>query len=372
MTTWFKRFDAWPKQIVALVCIVFVTLVGLVDYLTGYETFFFTFYLLAVFLGTWRLGGAFGALISALSVTAWISTNIAAGERYSSYFVPVWNAMIMFTFYLIVVVLQARLKQSHDELEERVRLRTAALTREMQERTRLQKELLDTSDREQRRIGRALHDGLCQHLTGTALAGHLLNQQLADKSATETAAAARLVQLVEEAIELTRDLSRQLDPVELKAGRLTDHLADLADGIRQRFKVACQFESSLTSPLEDAVVGTHLFRIAQEAVTNAVKHGRAARINICLDAADEEIALTITDDGLGVPEKIPDGTGLGLRAMACRADLIGATFNIERLSTRGTRVTCVLPSAGLLKNDAQKLKFCSWTTIRWCAKAWRI
>ena len=348
MTLWLKQLDAWPKQIMALICIVLVTLVGLVDYVTGYETFFFTFYLLAVFLATWRLGGAFGALISALSVTAWVSANIEAGARYSTYFVPVWNALIMFAIYLIVVFLLARLKEMHAELEERVRLRTAALTREMQDRMRLQKELLETSDREQRRIGRVLHDGLCQHLTGTALAGHLLGQKLADKSAAEAAAAARLVQLVEEAIELTRDLSMQLDPVELKAGKLTDHLAELVAGTSEKFKVACHFESSLTGSLNDGTVATHLFRIAQEAVTNAVKHGQAAHINIGLDAADDEIVLTVTDDGAGLPGKIPDGAGMGLRTMAYRADLIGAAFKIERLSTHGTRVTCVIPASGLL------------------------
>jgi signal transduction histidine kinase len=142
-------------------------------------------------------------------------------------------------------------------------------------------------------------------------------------------------------------LSQQLDPVELKAGKLTDHLADLAAGISQRFKVACHFECSLAGSPEDDTVATQLFRIAQEAVLNAVKHGRSAHINICLDAADDEMVLTITDDGLGLPEKIPGGASLGLRTMAYRADLIGATLNLERLSTRGTRVTCALPMVSL-------------------------
>lgn len=355
MTNWLKQIDAWPKPVLALVCIVIVTLVGLVDYATGYETFFFTFYLLAVFLATWRVGGGFGVLISVLSVTAWVSANIAGGARYSGYFVPVWNAFIMFAIYLIVVILLARLKQMHAELEERVRLRTAALTREIQERVRLQKELLETSDREQRRIGRELHDGLCQHLTGTALAGHLLGQKLAGKCSDEAGAATRMVQLIEEAIELTRNLSQQLDPVELKTGKLTDHFEDLAAATSERFKVACRFECSLTSSLDDAAVATHLFRIGQAAVTNAAKHGRAAHINIGLDAADEEIVLTVTDDGTGPPETNALGDSSELRAMAYRADLIGATFKIERLPTRGTRVTCALPASGLLtQNHAGK------------------
>ena len=110
MNTGLQRIEAWPKQVVILCCVCFVTLVGLVDFATGYETFFFTFYLLPVFVGTWRIRPAFGALMSALSVTAWISSNIEAGAHYSSYFVPVWNAGIMFAIYLIIVFLLARLK----------------------------------------------------------------------------------------------------------------------------------------------------------------------------------------------------------------------------------------------------------------------
>lgn len=351
MTKWWKRIETWPKPVVGLVCIVWVTLVGLGDYASGYETFFFTFYLLAIFLATWRVGGAFGALISALSVTAWVSSNIADDAPFSSYFVPIWNAAIMLAIYLIVVFLLARLKKIHAELEERVRLRTAALTREIQERVRLQKELLETTDREQQRIGRELHDGLCQQLTGTALAGHLLEQKLNDKAQAEAAEAARLVGLIEEAIELTRDLSHQLDPVELQTGRLTDHFTDLAASTRERFKVACEFECSLAGLLDDATVAAHLYRIAQDAVSHAVKHGLAAHVNICLDEADDEVVLTVTDDGPGRTEKNSNGDGAELRGMAYRADLMGATFNVEKLSTRGTRITCTLPAAGLLKKN---------------------
>lgn len=347
MMKWPKTLESCPKQAVMLICIVFITLVGLADYATGYETFFFTFYLLAIFIGAWRVSTAFGVWLSALSVTAWISSNIEAGAHYSSYFVPVWNAAIMFTIYLIIVLLLARLKKTNRELEQRVRLRTAALSREIHERVRLQKELLEISDREQRRIGRDLHDGLCQHLTGTALAGHFLEEKLTGKSPAEAGEASRLVQLIEEAIELTRNLSHQLDPVELKSGELTDHFEDLAAGASQRFKVACRFECNLAHPIEDAAAATHLYRIAQEAVANAAKHGRAEHINIGLDSSADEIVLTITDDGSGLAWKTPDNEPAAqgqLRAMAYRADLIGATFNIERLATRGTRVTCVLPS----------------------------
>jgi signal transduction histidine kinase len=343
MVNWLKRLEAWPKRSVVALCLGIVAAVAVVDYLTGYETFFFVFYLIAVFLATWFVGGFLGALISAVSVVAWIFTNIAAGQHYSTYFVPVWNALIMYAFYLVVVGLLSKLRNLQKELEERVRQRTAALTKEIQERTRLQKELLETTEREQRRISHDLHDGLCQHLTGTALASHLLGQKLAEKSSPETAAANRVVELIEEAIELTRTLARGLHPFEIQSGQLADNFRELAGRISEQFKVACRFECQSGVRLPDAKVATQLFRIAQEAVINAVRHGKPRCIDICLDAAGDEIILTITDDGSGLLENARNGSGMGLRIMAYRAETIGATFHIERQSAiSGTRVTCTL------------------------------
>ena len=338
----FTRIDAWPKQVVILVCIWFVTLVGLIDYATGYETFFFTYYLLPIFAATWRVNTAYGILMSALSVTAWVSANAVAGAHYSTYFVPVWNAGIMFAIYVIIVMLLARIKKMNAELEERVRLRTEALTREIQERMRLQRELLESTDREQRRIGRELHDGLCQHLTGTALAGHLLGQKLSNGSSMEASEASRLVQLVEEAIEMTRTLSHQLDPVELKSGKLADHLEDLAASTSQQFKLNCQFECGLTEPIDDPAVATHLYRIAQEAVLVASRHRRASWIDIELQANAGSILLTIVDDGTAEVEKNARDAAAGAQAMAYRADLIGAVLKVEHIPAKGTRVACEL------------------------------
>jgi len=325
-----------------VLCLGIVGAVGFLDYLTGYEILFFVFYLLAVGLATWYVGDLFGVVISALSVATWIFTNSAAGEHYSSYFVLVWNAMIMFAFYLVVVALLARLGNVHRQLEARVRQRTVALIGEIEERTRLQKELLEISERVQRRIGYDLHDGLCQHLTGTALAAHVLGQKLAEGSQPEAAAAIRLVKLIEEAIDLTRALARGLHPMEIQAGRLADNFQELAASASERFKTICQFECHQAAPLTDVNIATQLYRIAQEAVTNAVRHGKARHINIRLDSTDDEVVLAIADDGIGLPENAQKGEGLGLRIMAYRASTFGATFNIERLSACGTRVTCKL------------------------------
>ena len=346
MFAWRKRFETWSKPSLTAISVAIVALVGWADYLTGYELFFFIFYLFAVFLAVWYASASCGVLISALSVTAWISSNIAAGESYSDFFVPIWNAIIMFVFYLVVVGLLAKLRSLHQGLEERVRLRTTELTGEMQVRMRLQNELLEISEREQQRLGHDLHDGLCQHLTGTALASHVLGQKLADRSLPEMVEANRLVVLIEEAIDMTRKLSRGLHPLEARAGSLADGFRELAANASERFKVSCSFEGGPIGPLAASNVATHLYRIAQEAIANAVRHGKAGNVNISLDDAGGGLVLNITDDGIGLPEAARNGDGMGLRIMAYRAETIGATFNIERLPTRGTRITCTLPAEG--------------------------
>ena len=349
MATWVKRIEKWSRPLAVAACIGLVAVIGFLDYITGYEISFFMVYLIPILVAVWRVSTSFAVVISALSVTSVLGTNIAAGWHFSNWFVPVWNSIMVGVFYMAVV----RVFVLHRELEEHVRQRTAALTQEMQERRRLEKELLAAGEREQRRIGHDLHDSLCQHLTGTALAGQVLGKKLEDKSLPEAAAANHLVELVEEGIELTRTIARGLHPVEMQAGNLADNFQELAVTASERFNVSCKFESPQPVLLQDASAVTHLYRLAQEAVTNAVRHGKARHVNICLDSADNETVLTVTDDGSGLPENARNNQGMGLRIMAYRASMIGAVFNIERLPSRGTRVTCTLP-ATTESHDAKK------------------
>lgn len=346
-----KKIEAWPAWFAAAMSITLVLLVGYGDYLTGYEIGFFIFYLIPIVLGAWRVSTPFGVLMSLISVIVWRLSNFAAGANYST-LVTAWNGSMLLVLYLIVVGV-ARL---YKELDDRVRERTAALTDEMAKRRRLEKELLETSEREQRRIGHDLHDSLCQHLTGTALAVEVLEKKLADKSMSEEKAVNNIIGLVEEAIDMTRSIARGLHPVEMQAMEIEDHFNDLAAGISERFKINCKFECPEAVPLRDPDVIAHLYRIAQEATTNAIRHGKARHVNIGLDAADGEISLTVTDDGAGFREnQDPRHDGMGLHIMAYRASMIGATFNIERLPTQGTRVTCALP-VGAVPNQIHASK----------------
>lgn len=336
MLNWIKMCS---KSLSVVLSIVLLGIVGYLDYVTGYKVSFFIFYLIPIVFALQRVGVSFAIVMSLLSVTVWIYSNMLAGATFPSIFVPIWNGTWVFVLYVGVVNFLILRKK----LEDRVSERTSALTQEVQERRRLEKELLEASEREQRRIGHDLHDSLCQHLTATALAGQVLGKKLADKSLPEESAANHLVELVEEAIDLTRTLARSLHPIEMQAEGLIHGFQELADTISERFRISCKFECPQTLLLRDAAANTHLYRIAQETITNAIRHGKAKHITIRLDSAESAITLTITDDGIGLPENAQNKNGMGLRIMAYRASMIGATFNIGRLSARGTRVTCTLP-----------------------------
>jgi signal transduction histidine kinase len=345
---WPRWFASRQKTFLAACSLSLVAVIGLVDYLTGYELYFFAFYLIPVALSVWFVGGGLGVAVSVLCVGVSLVGDYVAGARYSSSLVPVWNALIGLAAYSIVVLILSRLRALHQELEIRVRRRTIALTNEMQERTRLEMELLQISEREQRRIGHDLHDSLCQHFTGAALAGQVLSEKLRTKSLPEAAAADHLVDLVEEGIELTRKLARGLHLVEVEGDGFSHAFQELAAGIEERFHVSCVFESDGPVVMRDAATAVHLYRIAQESISNAIRHGKAAHIVIRLDTRDDLVTLTISDDGVGLPEHGRNGDGMGLRIMACRAGMVGATFNIERRAAGGTRVTCTLPASETL------------------------
>lgn len=343
MTKLLLKLERCPKPILILASLLFVGLVGGVDYLTGYEVLFSVFYLLGVGAATWFIGTGFGRFISCLSVLVGILGDVRAGARYSHPIIPVWNATILLAFYLIVVTLLARLRASQTELENRVRQRTQALTHEIAERQRLEMELIDVSEREQRRIGHDLHDSLCQHLTGTALAGQVLKQKLALRNQPEATDAGRVVELVEEGITMARDLARGLYSVEMQADGLMTALGELAANTTKWFKIQCQFQCPHPILIQDSNTAINLCRIAQEAVSNAVRHGSPTNILLNLAQANGRITLSIEDDGTGLADDWEKGPGIGTRIMAHRAAIIGATFNIDTNPLGGTLVQCTLP-----------------------------
>lgn len=340
-----SQFEKRSKTFVAAVSLSLVAAIGLVDFLTGYAIFFSAFYLIPVALAAWFCRGAVGVVISILCVAVSLAGDYAAGAHYPNSFVPIWNGVIAMAVYLVVVKTITSLRRLHQELETRVRERTAALAEEAQERARLEKEILEISEREQRRIGHDLHDGLCQHLAALTLAGQVLSEKLAAKAAPEAADARKIVHLLEDSIALTRSLARGIAPVDMEADGLALALRELAANISQLSNIGCRLECDPPPLIHDADAATQLYRIAQEAINNALRHGKPGQIVVSLSRRKARLELTVEDDGAGLPEVWQKHRGLGTRIMAHRATMMGGTFSIEPNPTGGTFVKCSIPAA---------------------------
>jgi signal transduction histidine kinase len=227
-------------------------------------------------------------------------------------------------------------------LDTRIRERTAALRQEIAARERLEKEVTEVTERERRRIGHDLHDTLCQHLTATSLSLQVLSGKLAEASLPQAKDADQGVQLVEEAIDLTRKIAKGLFPLELEGEGLAGALLELCRNTADHNHIKCQFTGRRLMPTLDSTTAMHLYRIAQEAVTNAVKHGHVSHITVEISDTNGALNLSVKDDGIGLAEKPPKHRGLGLRIMASRAGMIGGTFSVMNNAKGGTTVTCKL------------------------------
>ena len=218
--------------------------------------------------------------------------------------------------------------------------------RDISERKRLEKTILEISERERRRIGQDLHDGLGQHLTGVAFMGKVLEQRLAETSAVDAAEAAKIVKLVNESIQMTRELARGLLPVVSEAHGLMSALEHYASEVSELFHVVCRLECRDPVFVQDKDLADHLHRLAQEAVTNAIKHGHAKSITIGLAVVKGGGVLTVRDDGCGF-DAVPNvKSGLGMRIMNHRAKMIGGSLSIQSSLNAGTVVRCSFPLVG--------------------------
>jgi len=243
---------------------------------------------------------------------------------------------------------EATIRQLNSELEDRVKRRTNAfraanekLRSEIAERRRLEKQILHISEREQQRIGRDLHDDLGQRLAGIAYMSQVLSKNLEKTESPEAPQARKITGLLEEALTLTRLLARGLHPVALKTGGLSAALADLAERTTEMFDVNCHFDAPVNEPVLNESTATHLYRIAQEAVTNALNHGKATDGGVTLSSHLDHAILSVRDNGIGMPKNEEDAKGMGLRIMNYRADVIGAFIKVSSSDTgRGTTLLC--------------------------------
>jgi PAS domain S-box-containing protein len=229
--------------------------------------------------------------------------------------------------------------------------RLAVIT-DVTERRGLEREILEIAGREQLRIGSDLHDGLGQDLTGVALMLRSVVAQLRKENSATRGDVEDIISLVNGAIESTRAMARGLAPVGADRGGLIAGLQSMAVRGMERYGVRAHFSTSLREPLTlDDGAATHLYRIAQEAFTNAIRHGRVTQVTIDLATADGTLALSVQDNGRGFDERNVSN-GMGMKLMRYRAQMLGGDVTIANNEGGGVIVRCTCPHRAPLGGDA--------------------
>lgn len=245
---------------------------------------------------------------------------------------------------------EAELLRAHEELELRVERRTAdlraaklKLENVLEERRRLENELLEIAENERRRIGFDLHDDLGQKLTGLSLMLKGLEQRLAGERHASAGDARKIQLLVDEIIHHMHNLAHQFGSLDVRGDDLPTVLRGLAGNVKRMFEIPCGFSVKGALPELPAHTLVQLYKIAQEAVSNAIKHGKATQVTIDLSGHAEQLTMSIRNDGQPFVAPADAKGRMGLRIMNYRANTIGATLEIKPLNKNGTVVSCALP-----------------------------
>ncbi len=244
---------------------------------------------------------------------------------------------------LVIQKLNAELELRVDQRTKALRSANKELRHQILRRHRLEEEILEISEREQQRIGRDLHDDLGQQLAAASMMSAVHARQLVKRGSPEADAAHRITELLKEALALTRGLARGLHPVSPEPGGLRSALLGLAERASETFHIDCHIKCPVDLSIDNNTMATHLYRIAQEAVSNGVRHGHASGIGIEVSADPHRIVLSVKDNGKGFPVGASERKGMGLRIMSYRSDMIGGELEIRRNPDgKGVTVTCTV------------------------------
>jgi len=324
-----------PKWLVLLEALVLIGLIGWIDYATNWEWSFFVLYTLPIVMVTWktyrRLGFAFAFLCT---VTSWLGQ--IGGNPYQTS----WGfalEVVGWLFYFVVLVVAADAVKAQRELD-RARIETLEHTQE------LERDILWASEREQQRIGRDLHDSLGPQLAAIGYAATFLADELRQRDQLEAAEAERIREMAGEAISLSRDLARGIFPVQMDGVGLSIALEDLARTTSSQRGMSVSFHETGDTHVENPENGMHLYRIAQEAVNNAAKHGGARKVTIVLNRSEDSLRLAVADDGKGMAPLLDETQGMGLHSMRYRARALGGELKIDSNPSEGTIVSCEIPN----------------------------
>ena len=331
LTSLMRRQPVWLASMIPLLL---ALVMGWVDAVTGWEVSLFIFYALPIILAVWWAGTLAGLCISLLCGLVWWLANESMNP-YETTMGYAW-ALINREFYFGVVVFAVtavRKKQDAD----------AAQIQILEERRRLEQDIVAVSEHEQQRIGQDLHDGLCQHLAAIGCAARVLAEDLQAQKLSEARDAVMIEESIQQAVLEARNLARGIFPVHVDRSGLAAALMDLGKMMSRLTGTAIVVKDCVDVPVDAPEVSMHLYRIAQEAVANAVRHSGATEITITMKLADDELELRVEDNGRGMPPHSRNrGEGMGLRTMRYRAQALRARLAVGQRPEGGTFVCCVL------------------------------
>jgi signal transduction histidine kinase len=332
-----------PTSWLALLGVFCVLLIGLIDYATSPEISLALFYLPPVAMATWFGGRKLGFAAAFASALASFTARVSVDAQVSHLFIHSWNAATRLMFFSLVVLLLAAFRQQRDRLQRTIERKSVGLEMAMAERALAEREVLEAGAREQKRIAYDLHDDLGQRLVGIAFKAKLLGDKLQSTHPAEAEEAATIARLANDAARQTRLTAHKLEDAE-SAMDLKTALPRLAVAVEENCRVRVSVNTSAYSVSVDAPVAVQLYRIAQEAVRNAVEHGRADAVDIYLVSHQQHVVLTVHDNGRGFEASVAE-QGMGFRIMGSRAESVGGSCEIQS-RRRGTTLICRAPIDG--------------------------
>lgn len=285
------------------------------------------------------VAGAF--LVHSHAVAQWFS--VGEPERAPAYWFLQGSRLAAVETVLMVLLSRLLALQRRTMVAERKTLRK--LEAETADRMRLEAEVARVSEDERRRLGAELHDGLCQRLTATLLNCAAFEYRHRTADAQGVGEVARIRESIEASIGMAYDVARGLCPVDLEPDALVPALERLCQGVRDTHGVDCRLRADRGLLVNDQERALHLYRIAGEAVANAVKHARCSHIAVALAREGGQLALRVSDDGQQAEAERKTGGGLGRRIMRYRATLMGGTLDVTTPLAGGTLVICRVPEA---------------------------
>jgi signal transduction histidine kinase len=334
----FRFLTRQPALVAFAESVALLFAISWLDLATGHQVSLVLFYTAPIVFAVWLCDSKTAFVIAGLAGVLWSWADLVLGHSYSSGTVQAWEIAIRFAFFFLVALAGIATREQQRASNARISL--------LEQTRRLEKQIIEVSEYEQQRIGRDLHDGLCQYLAGVGCAVRSLKVDLERRSLRELAAsAAEIEKLLEESVKQSRALAHGLVPVQLDEAGLPAALQELAVSTSRLFGMNCTFEFAGENGFNHAGKATHLYRIAQEAINNATKHGKAQKIDIRLSANSSAMSLSIADNGTGFAKNGKQINGVGISIMRYRANVVGGEFEIEERPKGGTIVSCTVPAA---------------------------